>query len=85
MPCSSHPWLHYCDYTWRKIQVMKLLIMQFSLASCHFIPLRCKYFPQHPILKHPQQCSSLTVQDQVSHPYRTTSKIIVSANYTCWI
>jgi hypothetical protein len=41
---------------------MKLLIMS-------------KYFPQHPVLKHPQ--SSLFVRDQVSHPYRTTGKVIV--------
>jgi hypothetical protein len=27
------------------------LIMQPS-ASCHFLPLRCKYSPQHPVLKH---------------------------------
>jgi len=26
----------------------------FSLASCHFLPLRFKYSPQHPVLKHPQ-------------------------------
>jgi hypothetical protein len=35
---------------------MKLLIMQFSPTSCHFIPLRSKYCPQHPVLKHPQVC-----------------------------
>jgi hypothetical protein len=28
--------------------------MQSSPASCHLIPLRPKYSPQHPILKHPQ-------------------------------
>jgi hypothetical protein len=28
--------------------------MQVSPASYHFIPLRSKYFPQHPVLKHPQ-------------------------------
>jgi hypothetical protein len=28
--------------------------MQFSPTSCHFIPLRSKYSPQHPVLKHPQ-------------------------------
>jgi hypothetical protein len=33
---------------------MKLLIMQFSLASCYFIPLRSKYSHEHPVLKHPQ-------------------------------
>jgi hypothetical protein len=31
MPCPSHPpWLHHSNYTWRRVQVMKLLIMQFS-------------------------------------------------------
>jgi hypothetical protein len=29
---------------------MKLLIMQFSPASCHFISLWSKYSPQHPDL-----------------------------------
>jgi hypothetical protein len=32
---------------------MKLLSMQFSPTSCHFIS-PVKYFPQHPVLKHPQ-------------------------------
>jgi hypothetical protein len=33
---------------------MKLLVMQFSPTSCHFIPLWSKYSPHHPVLKHPQ-------------------------------
>jgi hypothetical protein len=33
---------------------MKLLIMQPSPTSCHFITLRAKYSPQHPVLKHIQ-------------------------------
>jgi hypothetical protein len=28
---------------------MKLLIMQFSPTSCHFISLRSEYSPQHPV------------------------------------
>jgi hypothetical protein len=28
--------------------------MQFSPPSLHFIPVRSKYPPQHPVLKHPQ-------------------------------
>jgi hypothetical protein len=28
--------------------------MQFSPFSSHLIPLRSKYPPQHPVLKHPQ-------------------------------
>jgi hypothetical protein len=35
-------------------EVMKLLIMQFSPTSRHFISLRPKYSFQYPVLKHPQ-------------------------------
>jgi hypothetical protein len=28
--------------------------VQFSRTSCHFIHLRSKFSPQHPVLKHPQ-------------------------------
>jgi hypothetical protein len=42
------------NYIWRKAQVTKLLIMQFSSASSyHFIPLRSEYSQNHPILKYP--------------------------------
>jgi hypothetical protein len=35
MPHPSHPsWLDYSNYTWRRVQVMKFLIMQFSPTSC---------------------------------------------------
>jgi len=59
---------------------MKLLIMQSSPASCHFLLLRSKYSPQHPVLKKPPSvlcCSSRSVRDQVSSPYKTTSEIMV--------
>jgi hypothetical protein len=39
---------------------MKLLIMQFSTTTCHFISLPSKYSPQHPVLKHPQSIFILT-------------------------
>jgi hypothetical protein len=39
---------------WRRIQITKLLIMQFSPPSRHFVPLWSKYPPQHLVLKHPQ-------------------------------
>jgi hypothetical protein len=42
----------YCDrhsnYTWRRVQAMKRLIIQFSPTSYHFISLRSKYSPQYP-------------------------------------
>jgi hypothetical protein len=35
-----HPsWLDYSNYTWRRVQLMNFLIMQFSPTSCLFIPL----------------------------------------------
>jgi hypothetical protein len=36
------------------IQIMKFLIMQASLASYHFFPLRSRYSPQHPVFKNLQ-------------------------------
>jgi hypothetical protein len=40
MPCISHPTsLRHCLYTWRRAQVMKFLIMQFSPTPHHFILL----------------------------------------------
>jgi hypothetical protein len=68
---SNLPWLHQSNNTWRRVQVMKLLIMQCSSIACHFIPLRSKYFPQHPVLKYTH------VRDQIWHPNKTTGKIIV--------
>jgi hypothetical protein len=54
MTCPCHPpQLHHCNYSWRIVQAMKL-IMQFSPTSCDLISLRPKYSPQHPVLKHPQ-------------------------------
>jgi hypothetical protein len=52
IPCSSHPpWLDHSNYTWRRIHIMKLLIMQFSRTSRHFTYLRSKYSPQHVLIK----------------------------------
>jgi hypothetical protein len=43
MHCPSHrPWFDHVNYAWRRVQVMKLLIMQFSPSSCHFVSLRSK-------------------------------------------
>jgi hypothetical protein len=36
---------------------MKLLIKGFTPLPCHLVPLRPKYSPQHPILKHHQPSS----------------------------
>jgi hypothetical protein len=44
MPRPSHPpWLHHSTFTERRVQTTKLLVMQFSPPSRHFIPHRSKY------------------------------------------
>ena len=55
--------------------------MQLSPFPYHFAPLSTKYSPQHPILKHPQPAFLPQCQRPVSHPYKTTGKIIVLIYY----
>jgi hypothetical protein len=50
---SHPPRVYYSKYTWRGVQIMKLLVMQFSLSSRHFVLLRSKHPLQHPVLKRP--------------------------------
>jgi len=54
MPHPSHSsrFYHPKNIGWA-VQITKLLIMYFSPISCYLVPLRPKYSPQHPILKHP--------------------------------
>jgi hypothetical protein len=59
-----------------KVQVMKLLITQFP-PSCHFFSLGSYIFLCTLFSNTLRLCSFLNVRDQVSHPYRTTGKIIV--------
>jgi hypothetical protein len=40
--------------TWRRVQIMKLLIMQISLTTRHFISLRPKNSSPRLLLKHPK-------------------------------
>ena len=63
MPCPSHssPFYHPSSIVWA-VQIIKLLVMSFSLLPCHFVPLRLKYSPQHPVLKHPLSTCYLDVQ-----------------------
>jgi hypothetical protein len=55
MPRPPHsPWFDLPNNIWWWVQNMKLPIVQLSSVSRYFIPLRSKYSPQHPVLKHPQ-------------------------------
>ena len=52
-PFLSSRFYHPKSIGWG-VQIIKLLMMYFSPLPCHFVPLRPKYSPQHPDLKHPQ-------------------------------
>jgi hypothetical protein len=78
IPCLSHPpWLRHSNYIQRRVQVKKLIIVQFAPTNWHSIHFRSKYSPQNPALKYLSVCSSLNFRDQVSHSYKTTGKFIV--------
>jgi hypothetical protein len=47
IPCPSHPpWLDHCNHIWRRVQVMKIRIMQFSPATYQ----SSLFGPQHPLI-----------------------------------
>jgi hypothetical protein len=54
--------IDHSNYTWQRVQVMKLLIIHFSSTSRHFISLWSKCSPQHPFFKHPQSTFLLYCQ-----------------------
>jgi hypothetical protein len=72
----SH-WFYHLNNIWREVQIINLLIMQFSLVSCYFMPLKSKYFPQCRILESPYSVFSLNVTDGVLQLHISTVKIIV--------
>jgi hypothetical protein len=56
---------------------MKFLTVQLPPFSRHLIPLRSKYSSQNPVLNTLSLCFYLSVRDKVSHPYKTTGRIMV--------
>jgi hypothetical protein len=54
LSCPSHPWLSHSNYTWRTVQVMKLLALLLYPASEHFMSPLSTYAPQQPVLIQPQ-------------------------------
>jgi hypothetical protein len=74
---SHPPRLDYFNCIWRKVQIRKLLVMQFSPLSCHLIPLRPNILLSTLFSNTLSLRSSLKFRDQGSHPYETTGKIIL--------
>jgi hypothetical protein len=59
-------------------------VLRYALSSSPLLllPFRPKYFPQLPVLEHPQPLSSLNVTDQVSHPYKTAGTFTLYVNFS---
>jgi hypothetical protein len=54
MPCPPHSrWLDLPNDIWGCVKIMKLLNVQHTSFSYHFISLRSQYSPQIPVLEHP--------------------------------
>jgi hypothetical protein len=71
VPCPPHPhWLDRSNYAWRRVFSS---FLQPRVTSSVFSPniLLNTLFSKNPSL-----CFYHYVRDQVSHPYRTTSKMI---------
>jgi hypothetical protein len=49
--------LERLNHIWRRVHVMKRLIMQPYTTSCYRTQVRYKYSPLHPVLKYPQSTS----------------------------
>jgi hypothetical protein len=69
---SHSPCLDHYNYTWWRVQIMKLFVIKFTSLSCHFIPLRFKYCVFTLFSNTVSICSSLSVRVQTprDRPWR---------------
>jgi hypothetical protein len=56
LPCVLHAktdsrYFDHFNNIWRRVEIVKILIMQLSSVSCYFLTLRPKY-PKRPVLGH---------------------------------
>jgi len=73
MPRRSHSSrFDHPNNIWWRVQIIKLLIMYFSPLPWYLVPLRPKYSPQQPILKHPQPMFLPQCERQISYPSTKT-------------
>ena len=82
-PSYSSSFYHPNNLEWG-VQIMKLFITHFSPVHYHLVPLRPKYSPQHPILKHPQPTFLPQCEWPSFTPIQKTGKFIVLRILTVW-
>jgi hypothetical protein len=85
--CPSHLLTHdHSNLIWRKVQIMKLLILQFSPASYYFVPFIPKILLNTLFSNTLSLCFSLNVRDQVPLQFWSrTNKIIMRHLKDTWI
>jgi hypothetical protein len=76
-PQSNYLWSDYPNKITRREETAKLFITQPSTTSYHFISLRSRYSYQHLVSRHSQYMPFPYVRNHVSHPHKTTDKIVV--------
>ena len=76
---------YYLRNIWWAVQIIKLLIMQFSPHPSYLVPPRPKYSPQHPILKHPQRTFLSQCERPSFTPIQTTGKMIFLYILNVWL
>jgi hypothetical protein len=59
---SHPPWFYNSDFTWRRVRVMKLLVMQLSSSSCHN-PTSVQISSSAPCSQVPQVCLPLLISE----------------------
>jgi len=73
---SNASWFDHLINIWWWVESVKLLTVWSSQLPCYLVPLRPMYFPQH-LSNILSLCSSLSVRNQTSHPYKTRGKITI--------
>jgi hypothetical protein len=77
VPCQSHPpWLDHSNYTWRRVQVIKLPLWSF-LQPPTLHPSSVNIFSSAPYPQTPSVCVPSLVSKTKFHTYKTTGKITV--------